>query len=39
MVPYGKIFQLLGGCFVTKVLDICASAVNKVFNKFIAIVV
>ena len=23
LVPYGKIFQFLGGCFVTKSLDIC----------------
>ena len=36
--PFGKIFQCLAGCLVTKVWDIRASEVDKVFNTFKVIV-
>ena len=39
LVTYGKIFQFLGGFFITKVSYIFVNDVNEVFNNFILIVV
>ena len=38
LVPYGKIFRCLGGCFITMALDIRIVGVNKVLNKITTIV-
>ena len=38
VVPYGKIFQCLGGFFVIKVSDIHINGDNKVLNKITIIV-
>ena len=38
LVPYGNIFQCLGGFFVTEVWDIYIIVVNKVPNKITIIV-